>query len=408
MHKITVIGGGASGLVAAIYACNENTQVTLLERNESCAKKILVTGNGKCNYWNQDQDISHYHSDDLEKIQEIISREHQTEVLHFFDRIGIVPKIKNGYYYPFSNQAISVKKALLLEASKKGVIIETGVLVTAITKEDNHFIIQSDTKNYTSDKVILSVGSKAAPKTGSNGNGYRLIQTLGHTVISPLPALVQLTADTTYMKAWAGIRTDVKLSLYENKKKIAQQEGEIQLTDYGISGICTFNLSHFVTKGLAAKKEEIIEINFLPFLTESKSEVIAWFNQREKELQSRTIKESLEGILNYKLVQVLLKISKITPEQLWEDLSKSEQEELISNLISLNLKIEGSNSFEQAQVCSGGVPLTEIDTKTLESKKVPGLYLTGEILDVNGDCGGYNLGFAWMSGIIAGLHSQGE
>lgn len=404
MKTITVIGGGASGLIASIYAKTSSTQVILLERNSDCGKKILATGNGRCNYWNSDQDLKHYNSNNKTLLENIITEENKEEIMHFFNRIGIIPKIKNGYYYPYSNQAISIKNALITEAKRIGVQIYTDTYIDSIRKENNKFIITYNKKSIISDSVIIATGSKAAPKTGSDGNGYDIVKRFSHSIIEPLPALVQLRGEENYFKEWAGIRSDVKISLYSNNEFVKEEEGEIQLTDYGISGICTFNLSRFVSRNLKDNKKEYVIINFLPFLEENK---MAFFEQRNDLVRGRTLIEFLEGLLNNKLVKVLLNLANINYERKWQDLKYEEKERLVAIITNFKLVITGTNSFEQAQVCSGGVPLTEIKIKTMESIYQENLYIVGELLDVDGDCGGYNLSFAWISGMLAGKNSRG-
>ena len=405
MEHIAIIGGGASGLVAAIYAKNDNNHVTILERNAECGKKLLATGNGKCNYWNEDQSLTHYHSENNELISNIITYNNQKEIINLFNNLGIIPKIKNGYYYPFSNQAETVREALLKEVKSKDVEIKTNYLVENVKKNKNKFIITSRNEELEVDKVIISTGSFASPKTGSTGMGYHFLSKLGHNIIEPLPALVQLIAKFPYLKDWKGIRTDVILKLEEDEKIIAEDSGELQLTDYGISGICTFNLSSFASRGLKNNKEEIIHINFLPFLKED-SNILKWFDDRNKLLKNPTLYELLNPILNYKLVKIILKVSRIQGALSWDDLFEEEQLNLVENLINFKLEIINTKSFDNAQSCSGGIPLTEIDLKTMESLKIKNLFITGELLDINGDCGGYNLSLAWISGMLAGRASK--
>ena len=403
MKTITVIGGGASGLIASIYAKTSNTQVILLERNSECGKKILATGNGRCNYWNSDQDLKHYNSSTTNLLKKIITEENKNEIMDFFNRIGIIPKIKNGYYYPYSNQAISIKNALITEAKRVGVKIYNDTYIDKIKKENNKYIITYNKKTVISDSVIIATGSKAAPKTGSDGNGYELVKKFSHSIIEPLPALVQLRGEEKYFKDWSGIRSDVKIRLYSDNELIKEETGEIQLTDYGISGICTFNLSRFVSRNIKENKKQYVLINFLPFLEENK---LAFFEERNNVVRNRTLSEFLEGLLNNKLVKVLLNISNLDQNKTWSDLNYEEKELLVTNLTNFKLKITGTNSFDQAQVCSGGVPLTEIKIETMESIYNKNLYIVGELLDIDGDCGGYNLSFAWISGMLAGQNSR--
>ncbi len=409
MKDVIVIGGGASGLVSAIYATKAGAKVCLLEKNNTCGKKILITGNGRCNYWNSDQSMNHYHTRNKEVLEKILQKDYSKEVLSFFNSIGIIPKIKEGYFYPNSNQAISIQTALLKEAQINEVEIITNTEVIFIEKENHIFKLTTNNGIFKSKKVILATGSKAAPKTGSTGSGYDIAKFLGHSLISPLPALVQLKADAPYLKEWHGIRTDVKISLFENNKYIDSKVGEIQLTDYGISGICTLCLSGGAALSLSKKQKTEVKINFLHQLNiHDKNSFLNFMEARNKAVKNRNIADLLDGILNYKLVNLILKQSKIKREDNWDNLSNNKKYLLGDNLTNFNLTITGTNSFDQAQVTTGGIPLTEINPNTLESTKTKGLYLTGELLDVDGDCGGYNLGFAWISGIIAGSNIKGE
>jgi len=403
MKNVIVIGGGASGLIAAIYASKLGKKVTILEKNKSCGKKILITGNGKCNYWNSDQSLVHYHTNNKELLDKILTKQNQQEILNFFDSIGIIPKIKEGYYYPYSNQATSIQTALIKEAELQGVEIINETEVLNIRKENNIFKIETNNGLYQCNKVIISTGSKSCPKTGSNGLGYKLAALFGHSIIEPLPALVQLKANESYLKEWHGVRCDVSVSHIEKNKKIATQIGEIQLTDYGVSGICIFCLSGKISRGLYEHKKEKISINFLhPFAINNQEEFINWMNKRHKKVQNRTITDLLDGFLNYKLINLILKLSKIDRNLSWNNLSISQKELLGNNLTNFILNITGTNSFEASQTCTGGIPLTELNLNTMESLKTKNLYITGELLDIDGDCGGYNLTNAWITGYLAG------
>lgn len=408
MKRVVIIGAGASGLISSIFARKNKNDVTVLEKNEICGKKILMTGNGRCNFWNEDQNLVHYRSNNFEKIEKILNKNNQIKILDFFKKIGIEPKIKNGYYYPYSNQAVSIQQALILEAQKQGVKIRNKSNVIDVKKNKNEFeIFLENGEKIKSDVVIIATGSKAVPKTGSDGLGYELCRKFNHSIIKPLPALVQLKTGGKFLKEWAGIRADVSIGLIENNKKIAEEKGEIQLTNYGISGICVFNLSGRVSRGLEENKKEKVQINFLKGLNiKTLDEFIIWLDNRDEVMKNRTIYQLLEGVLNYKLVNVLLKLSKVRSQDKWKDIDNNLKIAIAKNIVSLELDIIGTNSFEQCQVCSGGVPLCEINEYTMESKKENGLYIIGEVLDVDGDCGGYNLEWAWITGMVSGTNIQ--
>jgi hypothetical protein len=401
--KVIVVGGGASGLVAAIYAARNKNEVILLEKNDSVGKKILITGNGKCNYWNKDQDIIHYHSNNSELLNNIINEENKNKILKFFDEIGLIPSIKNGYYYPYSNQAISVKSSLLLEATLCGVKIIYNACVKNIVKKDDEFIITCDENIYKSSKVIIATGSFSAPKTGSTGDGYLFSKNFNHTIIPVLPSLVKLEGNDNFYKKWNGIRTIAKISLYENGYLKKEEEGELQLTDKGISGICVFNLSGLVMKGINNKKHEEIHINFVPFLKNyNVDDFIKWVDLRNEFLKNRQIDQLFEGFINYKLVYLFLELLHISPKSNWHDLNSNSKLLLAKMFLEFKIEVTKMSSYENSQVCSGGVSISEINLKTMESLKVKGLYLVGELVDVDGDCGGYNLSFAFISGMLAG------
>ncbi len=403
MENIIIVGGGASGLVSAIYAAKNRSKITILEKNSNLGKKILITGNGKCNYWNEDLSLQHYNSQNIEYLKSILSDNNKKEILKLFNNIGIVPKIRDGYYYPYSNQATSIQTSLMKECELSNVEIITNCEVKRIEKENTKFKLTTTNGIFIADKVILSTGSYACPKTGSTGAGYQFAKLLGHTIIKPLPALVQLKANEQYLKEWHGIRSDVQVSLMENNKEIKKETGEIQLTDYGLSGICIFNLSSKVSRGLNNKKKEEIIINFLhPFDITNEKEFISFMNQRNMTVKNRTISDLLDGLLNYKLLNLILKLSKIKREKHWNEISNSQKVTLSNYLTKFTVNITGTNSFETSQTTTGGIPLSEINPKTMESLKCKNLYITGELLDVDGECGGYNLGFAWLTGMLAG------
>lgn len=393
--KVVIIGGGASGITSAITARRKGYDVVVLEKNSSLLKKLKITGNGHCNYYNEDQDLCHYHSDNSELISMMINSVNLENVSLFFDSIGIIPRIKNGYYYPFSNQAISVCSSLILEAQKLGVVLDTDVEVQEV-KKSNRFQIITTNGVYEADKVIVSTGGMSYQKTGSDGFGYRELKRLGHNINLLLPGLTPLIIANP-KKEWKGIRTDVSISLLENNKLVRKESGEIQLTEDGISGICTMQLSSYISKGLYLGKDERIKVNFLPFIDEDK--FFVFMDNRSKKMKNRTIMELLEGVLNYKLISVILKKEQ---NLIWDECNNKEREFIKKNLLSYMVEVVDTKSFNYSQVTLGGVSLLEVNLETMESKKVKDLYITGELLDITGDCGGYNLTIAWITGLIAG------
>ena len=403
MIRVAVIGGGASGLVASIYAKNHNTVVDLYEKSNEIGKKILVTGNGRCNYFNEDFTSDKFYSFNDYDLSNIINTKMKKEILSFFESIGIIPSIKNGYYYPSSFKANSIRLSLIDELYSKGVNIFTNSFVTEINYSDNEkcFYICVDNVYKAYDKVIVSTGSCAYV---NSTNSYDLIRKY-HSITPLLPSLVPLVGKGNYFKLWNGVRCNCEISLFDDEKIILKEIGEIQLTDYGISGICVFNLSGFINKMLYQKKKVFVKINFIPFVICDPNE---WFFSRKEILGNRTIYEFLVTILNEKLVDTILYVSNISKDTVVNELSFDEINNIISNLVSFKLEIVFSKDFSRAQVCNGGVFLNEINTNTMESLNIKNLYITGELLDVCGICGGYNLGFAFITGLLSGLDAGGN
>lgn len=400
--KIIVVGGGASGIVASIFSKRENNEVIVLEKNNDCLKKVLITGNGKCNYFNDDFNISHYYSDDLFLLSNIINDVNKKRVIDFVNRIGIVPRVKNGYYYPSSNQAYSVHNALIREAKNCGVKINTGIDVLNIKKENNTFFIETNSGFFSCDKVIISTGSCAYPKTGSTGDGFKFARDFGLSINKVFPGLVQLVSNNKFIKEISGVRCDVSVSLFGDDL-IKTEVGEVQFTDYGVSGICIYNLSLYVNKLIDINKKVFVYVNFFnDFDVNDVSSFINLIDCRNNLVKNRNITELLEGFLNYKIVNLVLKLCKIDFDLSWDNIPFNIRKQIAQYFIKFPIEIVGSKGYDNAQVCVGGVSLSDIGINSFQSKKVPGLFFTGEVLDVAGECGGYNLGFAFLSGMIVG------
>ena len=400
--KIIVVGCGASGIVASIFSKNKDNDVIVLEKNSKPLKKLLLTGNGKCNYFNDDFSFLHYCSDS-KFLNTFINEDNKGRVLGFFESIGVVPRVRNGYYYPNSNQAYSVYNSLLKEASIRGVDIIYDTTVLDIVKKDK-FVVSTNNGSYECDKVIISTGGKSYSKTGSCGDGYLFGASFGHSVTDIYPGLVQLVSSDKFIKDLSGVRSDVCVSLLCNGNVIKSEVGEIQFTDYGISGICVFNLSNYAGK----LSHKCVKVNFFnSFNINDVSSMTEFLDSYNNKVTNRSITELLEGYLNYKIVNTILKLCSIDSNRSWDSLSSFEKNNLCENLVSFNINIVDTKGYDNAQVTVGGISLSDIDNN-FESKLVPGLYFTGEVLDVTGDCGGYNLGFAFLSGMIAGSSVGGK
>ena len=408
MRKVAVVGAGPAGVMCAIHAVSDDVQVVLFDKNLKLGKKLLATGNGRCNYWNSDQSLEHYHSNDSQLLSDIITTEIQGKVLKFFDSLGIVPHVRDGYYYPYSNQASSIRDLLESYAKKVGVEFSFDTTVLDVYKHDKKFVVVTKDGSEYFDDLVIATGSKASPKTGSTGDGYLFAKKFGHSIVPIYPALVQVITDGNFLKDWAGVRSFCSVSLYQDGKFIKKEVGEIQLTDYGVSGICIFNLSRDISKGIHENKKCQLLLNFLPFLDgKNKEEIDSWFSLRGQVLGDSSLIEFLEGVLPYKLLLVILKRCGLSFKETWNQLTDDEKNILINMILKFSLSAMGTKDFNFSQVCSGGVPLSEVSS-VLESKKVDHLYFVGELLDVDGDCGGYNLGFSFMSVMIVGEVLRGE
>lgn len=401
MKKVIIVGGGASGLTAAICLKRRGIDVTILEKNKQVGKKILVTGAGRCNYFNEDFTSTHFIATEQDCISDFITEDNVKKAKEFLDSLGIIPKIKNGYYYPNSLKAVSIQNSLLTELRNLHVPILFDVTVHEIKKKD-HFILQTTKGQFEAQNLIVATGSKAYYDTEESTFLIDSLEKLGHTIVPIYPGLVQLKAKGDFFKEWAGIRTEAKLSLFMQNRLKKEVIGELQLTAYGISGICTMLLSNILVPKLKEEKIEI-RINFLNSIgIKTVEEARIFLEKRNTDLLNRTISELFDTILDYKLIHVLLKRVGCTPDRTLASCPKEKIDQFLHDLVSFPLEIIGCNSFKEAQICLGGINLREINEKTMESKKVSHLYMIGEMLDMNGDCGGYNLGFAWMSGVLAG------
>ena len=368
--KIFVIGGGASGMAAAFWAARAGGDVTIFEHMDRVGKKLLSTGNGRCNLTNGYMAGQCFRSDNPDFPMKVIKQFGFQDTIKWFSQMGLEVRDRQGYYYPVTG------------AHGKG---ESG---------------QTGQKTIKGDCVILAAGSRAAPSTGSDGSGYELARSLGHRVIPPLPALVQLRCQGNYYKQLAGVRTDALLTLYAGDKEEARERGELQLTDYGLSGIPVFQISRYASKALDAQKRVVVKADFFPDRT--LEETRRFLDSRKKRFPERACQDFFTGLLNKKLSLVLLKLSGIRPTEPCSAITKGQMDSLCRQLKGYQALVKSVNPFSNAQVCCGGVDTKEINPDTLESRIQKGLYIVGELLDVDGICGGYNLQWAWATGSLAG------
>ena len=400
MRTVAVIGGGASGMMAAVTAASGGAHVILLEHKDRIGKKILSTGNGRCNFTNTHQEPICYHSEEPLFPWEVVERFNAQAVISFFLQLGVYSKSRNGYIYPNSDQASAVLDAFRMELDRLKVEIRTGVECREIRPGKKGFTILTDQEPVRADRVILCAGSKAAPATGSDGSGYDLAKKLGHRILPVLPALTALKCEEKFFKSIAGVRANGSVSIWSDGECIAKDTGEIQLTDYGISGIPVFQVSRYASKLLYEKKETEAVLDFMPDFT--KAQTNAFLRARAQTRPDKSAEMFLIGLFHKKLCDLWIRLSKIPRQRKAGKLTGDEIACLTELIKDFRVRIRETNSYDKAQVCCGGIDTREVDPETLESAYVPGVYFAGEILDVDGMCGGYNLTFAWASGYVAG------
>lgn len=388
--KIAVIGGGASGIAAAIYAkriCKENS-VTVFERSDRVLKKLLATGNGRCNLSNESIFPENYFSHNPKEMCEILAAFTLEEEKQFFESIGILLCSENGRIYPYSRRANAVSDALRAECERLGIKIRTNAFIDRIIKKNSSFSVLGELF----DKVIISCGGFSAPSFGTDGNSYRLLKSLGHTISETVYALSPVKVSEN-VKQLKGIRAHCTVTLIDKGQILRSESGELQLTDYGLSGIAVMQLSRQCRKGSQ------IQVNLMPDFSYEK--LAAFLKERTKTLSHLKADDFLTGFLHKTLAQYILGRCKISASNTAKQLSDKDIYALAKEIKALSFTVDAVLGKEQSQATSGGALLSEFNTDTLESKKVRGLYCTGEALDCVGDCGGYNLHWAWATAYVA-------
>lgn len=404
-HDLIIIGGGASGLMAAIVAKDFGIDVAVIEGSDRIGKKILVTGNGRCNITNKNiiYPYSNFHSENIDFFQEALNDFTIEDTKSMFLSLGLpLTELENGKMYPKSLQASSVIDIFRMALDDKKIPLYLNCKVSSITKKKN-FILDTNSdeyRNFSCNKLILSCGGKSAVKTGSDGSGYKLSKSLGHSIIEAVPGIVQLKLDYPYLKALSGIKFDGAVSILVNNEIIRTEVGEVLFTDYGISGPPILQLSSYASKALNKGLKVSIRLDMFPY--EIKEDIDNFFTAHFSIFNYREISSTLIGVINKKLISTILKDVGIKDIHLpcssidWKHINK-----LIDKFKQWDFKCVDTNGFQNAQVTVGGVDTREVNNFTLESKLVKNLYFCGEILDVHGDCGGYNLQWAWSSGYLA-------
>ncbi len=402
MH-VGIIGGGAAGMTAAIFAAENGADVTILEHTARIGKKILSTGNGKCNFTNQNLSKDDYNGNHPSFVEVPLMKFRQTAAVDFFEKTGMLAVSKrDGYYYPATGQAATVLNMLRLRLESLGVRILTEEYILQAQKEaDGTFFVKTKTGQYRFDKLILACGGNAAPATGSDGSGYKLAKAFGHSIVKPLPVLTYLKSSESSLKELAGVRTQAKLSLFVGGSLVQTEEGELQLNKDNISGIPVFQLSHNAILVLDRKKKVTVTADLIP--DREDGELTKMLMRSAVLYKQLPISEVLGGLLHKKISVAVLRKAGIDFKMRMEVITEAQIQRLVSVIRQYTFEITGHPGFEAAQATMGGVDTSEVD-ENMMSKKVDGLYFAGEILDIDGRCGGYNLQWAWSSGYVAGCH----
>jgi len=395
-----IIGAGASGLCGAIVLARAGQRVVLLEQNSKVGKKILVSGNGKCNIDNKYIASNRFHSQNPDFIEEVLDGYDFEAVEKFFTSIGLeLVEGKEGKMFPMSLQASSVVELLEYEAKRAGIQIVCNCAVTGIEKEGEYFKVETSQGTKECSKLLIASGSPAAPQLGGNNSGYAFATKMGHSLIPRHPSLVQLCSEESWVKECAGVKVAGRAKLYANGEQITEKEGDILFTNYGISGLAILDLSREVSTRLANFDYCELSLDLIPTFSKEKLTNLL-LNRIEKESE-KPIELWLQGIINKKLIKIILKQSKCK-SRVEGDLNRKEINKLVHSIKNLKLSINDTKGFKGAEVATGGIVSTEVNPKTMESKIVPNLYFAGEILDVDGDRGGFNFHFAWVCGLRVG------
>lgn len=402
MYDVIIIGAGASGLMAAAAAASKGARVALLEHKDDIGKKILATGNGRCNFTNTDMSVNKFHGSKA-LIKNGLSQFNYSDTICFFKELGIPAYDNAGYIYPNSRQAASVVAAFRMELMRLHVDVKTGINITDIKPADvrTGYCIQTDKGSFKSKRLIIACGLTASPKLGSDGSLFRQIEALGHHIQKPLPALCGFSCDGLNFKKITGVRCDATVASVIDGQMTEQNTGELQLADYGISGIPVFQISSLMSRALDKGQKVEVIIDFLPAFSDD--ELNGYIKDRSiTTTDNRSLNEMLNGLLNNKLLLELIHKSGVSPDKKGRLLTDDDCKSLTRSIKHTAVSVKKPRGLEFAQVCAGGIYTKEIDVRTLESKIHPGLYFCGELLDVDGICGGYNLQWAWTSGYIAG------
>ena len=396
--RVLVIGGGAAGMMAALTAAENGHAVTLLERQGRVGRKLMATGNGRCNLTNHHVSPAHYHGETPDFCRHALAAFDVGSTLLYFAGLGLLTTAEDsGRVYPFSNMAGSVLDVLRFALENSGIDLRTGCVVTGIKKKGNTFLVRTESgEEFTADRVILAAGGAAGGKVGGVMDGYQLAKGLGHHRTALYPSLVQIRTDPTYPRALKGVKAEAAVTIRRGGEVLAQNQGEVLFTEYGVSGPVIFDISR-----TAATGGDGLTVTLDLFPDWAPREVLDWLRQRRQSAGDREAGTLLTGALHSRLGQMVCKAAGFTNQRA-ADLSDGDLRRIAAQAKGFALPITGVCGFDQAQVTAGGLRCGEFDPHTMESRLVPGFYACGEVLDIDGDCGGYNLQWAWSSGHAAG------
>lgn len=397
MSRVLVIGGGAAGMMAALTAAENGHTVTLLERQSRVGRKLLATGNGRCNLTNRNTSPAHYHGG-TDFCRHALSRFPVEDTLAFFADLGLLTITEeSGRVYPMSNMAGSVLDVLRYALEHPNIKVLTAQVVTAIKKSGDSFTVKTETDTFSAPFLILAAGGGAGSKVGGVMDGYRLAKSLGHHRTALYPSLVQLKTEPTYPRALKGVKAVCGITVLRGTETAAKNQGEVLFTEYGVSGPAIFDISRAVATG---GEGLVCVLNFFPDWEEAA--VLDWLRQRQAAMFAHEASTLLTGSCHTRLGQMICKSAGFTNQRA-ADLTERDLRRIARQATHFILPITGTCGFDQAQVTAGGLETAEFDPRTMESRLVKGFYACGEVLDIDGDCGGYNLQWAWSSGRVAGL-----
>lgn len=398
IYDVIVVGAGAAGLMTAIQAARLKLRVLLLDSREKIGAKILMSGGTRCNVTNFKVSERDFNGGNPRAIRNILSAFSSEKAVQFFEELGVtLIREEGGKYFPSTHSAKTVLDSLVNEVKKSGVLLETGKKVTRVVKEEDDFEVSGTGFRYRAKTVVLTTGGLSYPSSGSDGTGFEISKSLGHSLIPTSPALTPLLTDDLDLKKLTGLTLPVVLSLFIDGKKELEYTGSFLFTHFGFSGPAVLNMSRHWLR-IESGKERSLYCNFLPHLTEQE------FSDRLiRHIEKHPAQSVCNALLQWfpeRFVEIYLKKTGISPETHLNQLKRTDRDKITRSFFHFELSVSGVYGYTKAEVTAGGVSLEEVDTKTMESKRAPGLFFAGEILDVDGRIGGFNFQWAWSSGTV--------